>query len=307
MAKAIYAADQPPSFLAGWSSRLAVFCLVLLIVTAFLHRLLSLPTAIALNIVAACFAGAVLALIMAVIAGLDVWFTGRQGAPRIVVGGTIALALLAVPGSLYILSRDHPPINDITTDTTNPPAFTAAAALRRDGSNPIAYPGAEFAGFQSRYYPDIKPMNVPRPAEEAYELVLQALAKLRYKVSRATPPDTAKGVPGSVELTDYTLVLGFGDDVAIRVASSPSNDGASIVDVRSASQYGVYDFGHNVERVRIILREIVGRLEASVPAPFPGKDRRPTAAQGTPDKKPKRSPARDLELKDDRRQRRPAQ
>lgn len=302
MAKAIYAADQPPSFLAGWTSRLAVFCFVLLIVTLFLHRLLSLPTGIALNIIGACFAGAAAALAMALIAGLDVWVTGRQGAARIIVGGGMALALLAIPASVYLLAKDHPPINDITTDTDNPPAFTAAAAHRIDGSNPLKYPGAEFAAYQTQFYPDIKPLAVPRPAEEAYELVLQALAKQRYKIARSVPPNADDGTAGMVEFVDYTLYLGFADDVVIRVTDVPGENRSAVIDIRSASQYGRYDFGHNVERIRSILQEIVGRLEASVPS----TDNRTTASDKRQDKKTKRPPGRDPESKDDRKRRPPA-
>ena len=33
-----YAAEQPPSFLARWTSRLALFCVLLLVAALFLHR-----------------------------------------------------------------------------------------------------------------------------------------------------------------------------------------------------------------------------------------------------------------------------
>ena len=65
-----YAADQPPSFLAIWTSRLAVFAAAALVVTLVLHRTLLLSTEVAMTIAVAVFAGAALALVMAVIAGL---------------------------------------------------------------------------------------------------------------------------------------------------------------------------------------------------------------------------------------------
>ena len=67
-----YAADQPPSFLATWTSRLAVFAAVALIVTLVLHRMLLLPMEVAMTIAVAVFAGAALALVMAAIAGLSI-------------------------------------------------------------------------------------------------------------------------------------------------------------------------------------------------------------------------------------------
>ena len=59
-----------------------------------------------------------------------------------------------------------------------------------------------------------------------------------------------------------TMILGFSDDVSIRVTG---DDGASRVDIRSASRYGRHDLGRNVERVRALMREIVGRLESTIP------------------------------------------
>lgn len=264
MAKAIFAADQPPSFLAGWTSRLALFCAMLLLTTVFLHRLLALPTPVALNIAQAAFAGAVLALAMGLIAGLDVWVTGRQGAPRIIFGLVVSLGLLAIPASIAWIAKQWPEINDVTTDVADPPAFVAVQEVRPAGANPIAYPAAQFADVQRRNYPDLKSLIVPRPPEETYEVVLQALAKLRYQIAQQNPPQADEGVAGHIEFTDTTLILGFADDIAIRVME---DEGGSSIDVRSASRFGHNDFGGNAERVRIILNEIVARLEATVPKP----------------------------------------
>lgn len=264
IAKTMYAADHPPSFLAGWASRLASFCLILLIAAAFLHRLFALPTPIALNIATASFVGAGIALVMAGVAGLDIWITGRQGAPRIVLASLVSVALLSIPISVYALSKQWPEINDIATDTRNPPQYSQAQNMRGTTSNPNAYPGGDFASQQQKYYPDLKTLVVPRPADETFEIVLQALAKLRYKTNSERAPDLESGSPGFVEFTEYTMMLGFPDDIVIRVAG---NDETSNVDLRSSSRYGQNDFGHNAERLRILLKEIVARLEASVPNP----------------------------------------
>ncbi len=263
MARLEYAADQPPSFLARWTSRLALFCAVLLITTVFLHRLFALPTPVALNITAAAFAGAALVLVMAAIAGLDIWITGRQGAPRVIAGSVVAGALLSIALGIFLMSRDWPMLNDVSTDLTQPPEFQDAAKNRQPGSNPLAYPKDRFAELQKTSYPDLKTLILPRPASEAYELVLQALAKLRTKTVLEVPPDDDSGEPGTIELAERTMILGFAADVVIRVSG---DDQTSAVDIRSASRYGRSDFGRNAERVRQIMKEIVGRLEASVPS-----------------------------------------
>lgn len=264
MTRIEYAAEQQPSFFARWASRIAVFCAVLLVVTLFLHRLFALSTPVALNIAAAVFAGAFLVLAMALVAGIDIWITGRQGAARVVSGAVVALALLAIPVSLWLTSREWPAINDVSTDTARPPQFTEISKLRLAGSNPAEYPGETFAPLQAENYPDLKPLVVERTPDEAFELVLQALGKLRLKTLSEVPPSASNDGAGSIEFSDHTLILGFVDDVAIRITGD--GDAGARIDVRSASRFGRHDFGANAARVRLVLNEIVGRLEATVPS-----------------------------------------
>jgi hypothetical protein len=257
-----YAADQPPSFLAVWTSRLAVFAAVALIVTLILHRMLLLPMEVAMTIAVAVFAGAALALVMAAIAGLDIWVTGRKGTARVLCGAVMALGLLAIPAGAWVLSFSFPAISDVSTDLVEPPEFTEAKEERGGGANSIDYPGEHSAELQRRNYPDLKSLTLPRSPEESYELVLQALAKLKMKTSLELPPEENEDTPGFIELSDRSLVLGLADDIVIRVLA---DDKSSRIDVRSASRYGSNDFGRNAEHVRTILKEVAGRFEASVP------------------------------------------
>ncbi len=284
-----YAPDQPPGFLARWISRIAVFSAVLLLVTAFLHRLFGLPTPVALHIAAGVFITAALLIAAAVVAGLDIWMTGRQGAARVVFGSLVALGLLALPAGLFLLSRDYPMLNDVTTDVDSPPEFDALVAERRPGSNPAQYQKDRFAALQAKSYPDVRTLNVPRPAEETFELVLQALGKLRFKIVTEAPPRQESGDPGFIEATDKTLVFGFVDDVAVRIMEDEDGK-SSWVDVRSASRYGRSDFGRNAERVRAVLKEIGGRLEASIPGERPAKAPNATGKKsGKPAVKPQKA------------------
>ncbi len=269
-----YAADQEPTFLARWASRIAIFCAVLLLVVLILHRLFALSTPVALNIAFAAFSGAALVLVMTLIAGIDIWITGRQGAARVVSGAVVALGLLAIPMSLLVVSREWPAINDVSTDMAAPPQFAEISKLRETGSNTAEYAGDAFASLQKTSYPDLKPLRVERAPDEAFEIVLQALAKLRLKTLSEVPPAAAADGAGSIELSDHTLILGFVDDIAIRVAGDgPGETNAARIDIRSASRFGRHDFGRNAERVRSILKEIVGRLEATVPS----GDKKPAA------------------------------
>lgn len=264
-----YAADQPPSFLARWASRIAWFAVLLLVMSLFLHRILSLPTPMAINLAFTAFAMAVAVLCMSAIAGLDIWVTGRQGAARIIMAVFVSLAMLAVPLSVWIESRKYPMIADISTDTKSPPEFYSLLSARGDAANPAAY-NPDNAPLQQRGYPDLRTLVVPRSADDTFDVVLQALTKLKMKpVFELAPADSPSG-DGLIELSDRTLILGFRDDVVIRVAG---DEASARVDVRSASRYGRNDFGQNAMRVRMILKEIVGRLEATLPQAKPAPSR----------------------------------
>lgn len=264
-----YAADQPPSFLARWASRIAWFAVLLLVISLFLHRILSLPTPMAINLAFTAFAMAVAVLCMSAIAGLDIWVTGRQGAARIIMAVFVSLAMLAVPLSVWIESRKYPMIADISTDTKSPPEFYSLLSARGEAANPAAY-NPDNAPLQQRGYPDLRTLVVPRSADDTFDVVLQALTKLKMKpVFELAPADSPSG-DGLIELSDRTLILGFRDDVVIRVAG---DEASARVDVRSASRYGRNDFGQNAMRVRMILKEIVGRLEATLPQAKPAPSR----------------------------------
>lgn len=258
-----YAGDQPASLLARWASRLAWFAVLLLVATLFLHRVLSLPTPMALNLAATVFLMATAVVVIAAIAALDIWVTGRQGTARVVTAFLLAFGLLAIPVAVWTESRKYPMLTDITTDTKDPPKFEVLASRRGEGSNSVEYNATRDAPLQTSGYPDIKTLIVPRSAEDTFDVVLQALTKLKLKpVAETAPADSPEGI-GTIEVSDRTLILGFVDDIAVRVAGDETS---AHVDVRSSSRYGRSDFGHNAGRVRTVLREIVGRLEATVPA-----------------------------------------
>ena len=67
---------------------------------------------------------------------------------------------------------------------------------------------------------------------------------------------------GIIEAVARTPILGFRDDVVVRVRAT--TDGARI-DVRSASRYGRHDLGTNATRVRNLIDDIDDVL--STPAP----------------------------------------
>jgi len=252
-----------PSFFSRWTSRIALFSVGVLATAVVLHRLFALPTPVALNLAAVAFAGAALSLLLALAASIGIWRTGRPGTARIVFGVLVSLGLLLWP-LVFLPSYERlPKINDVTTDPRSPPAFVALAKQRAPSANSVDYPGAGFAQAQAAAYPDIKPIEINRSSDEAFDLAADAIRRLKMEIVRQEGPDQEAGRPGTLEVVDRTLLLGFYDDVVIRVSG---NDERARIDVRSASRYGRHDLGRNADRIRQILKEIVVRMESVVPA-----------------------------------------
>ena len=67
----------------------------------------------------------------------------RRGRVALLVAALVVGACVAyVPWQWFQSARSVPPINDITTDTENPPAFVALVPARAGLSVPTVYPGS---------------------------------------------------------------------------------------------------------------------------------------------------------------------
>ncbi len=260
-----FAATDPTPSLARWTSRAGIFSGGLALSALFMHRLLGMPTPTALNLFKLSFAGALLTIVLGVLASARIWRTGEEGAARVLVGFLLAGGLLSWPLSQLPLVLTLPNINDLTTDPADPPPFTVLGASRAPGANGAVYPGETFAKAQAAAYSDIRALDFERSSAEAFGLATDALRnKLFMTIRREQPPNPETGEAGYIEAEDQTFVMGFVDDVAIRVKG---DDKRARIDIRSASRFGTHDLGRNAERMRRILRELVLRLEETVPAP----------------------------------------
>ena len=144
----------------------------------------------------------------------------------------IALAVLYGPLEFRRQARLFPPINDVTTDTENPPRYM---------TQPRPYPGAEVARQQRAAYPDLVPVLMPVPPAAAFQKAVAAAEAMGWEVVGVD------AVAGTIEAVDTTKFFGFKDDIAIRVA--PAADGSKL-DIRSKSRVGRGDVGTNAQRIR---------------------------------------------------------
>jgi uncharacterized protein (DUF1499 family) len=189
----------------------------------------------------------------AVVLGLMALIASR-GRARAVAAMAVTLGAIAVvvPWRLQQAAQAVPAIHDITTDPVTPPRFVEAATLRKSLGVPNSLDYSdEVAVQQRRGYPEIQPVFLAVPPDEAYRRAMAVVTARGWEVLAAD--DAAR----RIEATDTTRWFGFKDDVAIRI--SPIPDGGSRVDVRSVSRVGRSDIGTNARRIRDFLAELESR------------------------------------------------
>jgi uncharacterized protein (DUF1499 family) len=271
--------DEPVSRVAIWSSRLGWFAFAVAVISIIIVRsgLLEIVPALATFAAALIFAG--LAILLAFAAFVVIWRQGLGGLGRALLGLFLGLALLAYPAYLGTRALRLPEISDITTDTSNPPRFEVLARLRPRGRTD--YPGPAVAALQRTAYPDVVPLELEVPTKAAYDAALALVTKRKWNIVDTRAPTLARR-DGVIEAVARTPIMGFRDDVVIRV--SPFGQGTRI-DMRSASRFGTHDFGANASRIRSLLEDIDDGI-SSTPEPrsLPEKKALP-AKKGQPDKR----------------------
>jgi hypothetical protein len=259
--------ELPVSRLAVWARRIALFSLAATLVAVIIVRSGALDIVPALSTFAGALLLAVVAILLAFAAGIVIWREGLGGGRHAVAALFIGCALIAYPLYLGAKAYKLPAIYDITTDPIDPPQFDAIARLRPRDANPVTYAGLYTAELQHAAYSDIEPDDTTASPQEAYDAAMKVIAKRRWRVVDARPPQALPLSPravdahggqsssgdGIIEAVARTPILGFRDDVVVRIRAT--SDGARI-DVRSASRYGRNDLGTNAARVRALIDDI---------------------------------------------------
>jgi hypothetical protein len=211
--------------------------------------------------------GVILLGIVAVVALVSLILAIRATPRRNALLAAAILGLL-VPGATFLMfmsagaKAGENPIHDISTDTANPPAFSAATMATREeeGANALSdyqVPlgqlevfkdvGPEFAvKSHAQIITDRKDRPAPLPLggaskAEGVAAVAAAMGAMGLKDIR-TDTDA-----GTVEGVSESFWFGFKDDVVARV-------GATQIDFRSVSRVGRSDLGANTARI-VDLRE----------------------------------------------------
>lgn len=271
---------EPMSPLATWARRLAVFAAISAVVSTIVLRFGFLEVKPALMTFFGALAVAGLSILLAFGGCAAIWRNGSRGLGRILIALLLDVVVLAYPAYLAIQYRKLPAIHDITTDPIDPPRFEALARLRTgEDTNTAVYSGLYSAEQQRAAYPDIQPIDLDVSAQRAYDVTLDLIRKRKWLLIDERPPQS--GRPGRIEAIARSPVMGFREDVAIRV--KPDGEG-SRVDIRSSSRYFKSDLGSNAARIAALAADINTAAERAITPKKPAVPTNDTRTKPTPKK-----------------------
>ena len=172
------------------------------------------------------------------LSGLVMAYPGsqRRGFIYSLLGLIIIIPMLVFLQSWKQAKLELPPIQDITTNTEEPPSYWYAPNSR-------VYPGVGTAAYQEEAYPDIEPLIVPIDTNKAFDYSIDIIKDKGWQLYEPSREEM------HIEATDTTFWFGFSDDVVIHI--TPTDVGGSRIDMRSSSRFGGGgDGGTNAKRIR---------------------------------------------------------
>jgi uncharacterized protein (DUF1499 family) len=184
--------------------------------------------------------------IIAVLFGLVAALRGRAPWSALLPGAVVAVLFITTAAG----AGKYPRINDITTDTQNPPQFVQAGSIPANQGRDMKYPGESFAQQQQAGYPDLKGLPLDVPPGDAYQRVLAAAKAMPgWQITRDDRVHLA------LEGIATSRLFRFQDDFVVEVRP---RDGGSIVEMRSKSRDGKGDIGANAKRIESFFARLKG-------------------------------------------------
>lgn len=240
------------SDLTARSMKTAVLAAILAALAIICHRLDLIDYRAALSGLLLSAASGLLAILFG---AAGTWRAKQAKEPELAatLGGSTLALLIMVPLLATVLTGiGKPMIHDISTDLQNPPEFIAIPALRSISDNSLDRSDPEnLINLQREHYPDLNTLFIDRPFEQVFDQAVALVKKRGWEVASVSAAN------GRIEATDTTLVMGFKDDVAIRIQIEGNQ---TRVDMRSVSRAGKGDLGVNAERIRSFLAALKQQL-----------------------------------------------
>jgi uncharacterized protein DUF1499 len=238
-------------FFTRWSLKLALGAVLIAVLAVISYRfaLVDFQPAL-LGLVAGAIIG-LLAILMGLVGTIMAIKAKKPEITATLAGPTLGF-LLVMPVLLAALAgASVPRIHDITTDLLNPPQFSVIEGLRTSVHNPLDRKVPEdLAALQKVGYPNLGPIRINRPVNQVFKEAVLLVEKRGWEVVSVAAEE------GRIEATDTTRIMGFKDDVVIRLQAQA---GQTQVDMRSVSRVGQSDLGVNAARIKRFLADLGGR------------------------------------------------
>ena len=167
--------------------------------------------------------------------------TNKPWRPRAVRAAIVPLLVGLAAFTLVVRSK-VPPIHDISTDLEDRIEFTPDVAAASPNKDPDAAGRALVEGLQKQGYPDVQPIALSLPPDQAF-----ARAKSVAEKMPSWNVTSADAQTGRIEATATSRIFHFVDDIVIRIRPDA---GGSRVDLRARSRVGQSDLGANAARIR---------------------------------------------------------
>ena len=231
-----------------WSLRISLFSLLAAGFAVFGLRFSIIDFQPALLGIAGTTLAGLLAIVFGLIGTLRAIKAKETNIASTLAGPALGF-LVVMPVLMAIMAgAGAPRIHDITTDLAHPPEFVAIKALRAPAHNSLDRPEPEnLAALQKAGYPDLAPLLISRPSDQVFEQAIALVKKRGWEIA------VVSAANGRIEATDTTRIMGFKDDVVIRVQAAGNK---TQVDMRSASRVGKGDLGMNAKRIRLFLTDL---------------------------------------------------
>ncbi|HKV53139.1 MAG TPA: DUF1499 domain-containing protein [Candidatus Binataceae bacterium] len=186
--------------------------------------------------------------------------TRRAGRSPAIIGLILALFVLVPILRIRASASQYPLINDITTDTKNPPVFTNALNLPANRGRDMSYKPETLAAQEAApIYQNLQPLKMPGAPPDVYKRVEIIAGEFPgWLVTYRDPASrTVEGVATST-------LFQFKDDFIIQVRPDPSGSG-SLVEMRSKSRDGKGDLGANYNRIESFFTAMQGPVRGATP------------------------------------------
>jgi len=173
----------------------------------------------------------------------------RVARPRALIGTLLSLTVALPVLAVFMTHSKYPPINDITTDFTNPPEYVHAAELTANQGRDMKYNRDKYMAAQQKGYPPLAPGSITGDPTAVFDRVKTLVASIPdWQITYVDPKTrTLEGVSTS-------KLFHFQDDFVIEVRPGPN--GTSLVEMRSKSRDGVGDLGVNYNRIVMFLDKL---------------------------------------------------